>query len=229
MDSSGNNANSGHGFIQADKALQTLANPFPVVDSVHLQDSAYTPGTDPVTVVIDGSYFRDDAKVIFQYDTIPAVITNGTRLTAVIPPFNGNPPLTIYNPPLITNGVDGGVSDSTYLKSGTPLNVKITVNSASKYFGEIIPGYTIDVTINNRPLASTTLTLADLGLTDITFSSSATNLSNIGLYYRRASSAVTNLSIPKSLALSLLYNYQFVDGVLTIKRMPITKHPGILL
>ena len=50
-------------------------------------------------------------------------------------------------------------------------------------------------------------------------------MSNIGLYYRRAQSSVTDLSIPASQELAQLYNYQFVDGVLTINRMPITIAP----
>jgi len=195
MDTPGFDENTGAGFIQADDALQSFANPFPQVDSMHLQDSSYAPGTDPITVVVNGSYFANNASVIFQYDTIPAtVIANGTQLTVNIPPFMGNPPLTVYNPPITPNGLDGGVSDSLYFFGTIPKNVKITVNDATKHFGEVIPAYSATVTVNNQSLAQAGLTLSDLGLTDITYSSSATTLSNIGLYYRRAASAVTDLS-----------------------------------
>ncbi len=94
-----------------------------------------------------------------------------------------------------------------------------------KLFGENIPSYSVVVSINNIPLASTGLTMANLGLTDITYTSSANENSNRGLYYRRGHSAVTDLNNPQSLALSELYNYQFVDGVLTINRMPLTVTP----
>src|SRR5205809_2064478 len=51
--------------------------------SLSLHDALpISPGIDPVTVVINGEYFANNASVIFQYDTIPAVVTNGTQLTA---------------------------------------------------------------------------------------------------------------------------------------------------
>ena len=109
--------------------------------------------------------------------------------------------------------------------STIPQNVKITINSVTKKYGEAIPAYSFDVTINDVPLANTGQTLSTLGLTDITFSSNAVSTSDIGLYYRRGASAVTDLSNPLSLTLSELYNYQFIDGVLTIDRMPIMVTP----
>ncbi len=148
MGAAGYDDSTGHGFIQADDALQSFSNPFPQVIDMHLQDSAYTPGADPVTVVINGEYFANNASVIFQYDTIPADVTaNGTQLTANIPAFLGNPPLTVFNPAITPNGLDGGVSDSLYFFTSIPKNVMITVNNATKRFGEMIPAYTVTVTV----------------------------------------------------------------------------------
>jgi hypothetical protein len=225
MDGAGYDAATGAGFIQADAALQTFANPFPIIDDYHLADSAFTPGLQPITLVINGEYIAPDASVIFQYDTIPATVV-GNQLTVDLPDFLGNPPLVVYNPPIAPSGLDGGVSDSIYLLSTIPQNVKVTINSVNKKYGEVIPAYSFDVTINDVPMASTGQTLSTLGLTDVTYSTNATNTSDIGLYFRRGHSAVTDLSNPQSLALSAIFNYQFVDGVLTIERMPIMVTPN---
>ncbi|MGC4048651.1 MAG: S8 family serine peptidase [Paludibaculum sp.] len=160
MYSPGYDTSSGYGFIQADKALLSFCSPHPLIDSFHLQDSSFTAGTDPVTVVINGEYIAPNASVIFQYDTIPAVVNgNGTVLTASIPPFMGNPPLVIYNPPITPSGLDGGVSDSIYLSGMQPQNVRITVNNATKRYGEHIPDYSVSVTVNDVPLDQTGLTM----------------------------------------------------------------------
>ena len=60
MDAPGYDVNTGKGFIQADKALLSFSNAYPQIANWHLQDSAYTPGQQPVTVVINGSYFANN-------------------------------------------------------------------------------------------------------------------------------------------------------------------------
>src|SRR5207248_1046908 len=120
MDVAGYDANTGYGFIQADKALQTFSNPSPLVSTFCLNDSSFTPGIDPVSVTIKGQYFASNASVIFQYDTLPATVLNSTQLSADIPSFLGNPPLTVYNPPISPSGLDGGVSDSLYFFGTVP-------------------------------------------------------------------------------------------------------------
>lgn len=132
MDVTGYDESTGYGFIQADRALQSFSNSFPLIQNYYLQDSTKVPGDDPVSIVINGEYFSDSASVIFQYDTIQAVVSNGTQLIAEIPAFLGNPPLEIYNPPMAPSGLDGGASDPVYLKSLPPQNVKVTVNDAIK-------------------------------------------------------------------------------------------------
>ena len=106
MDGAGYDAATGAGFIQADAALQTFANPFPIIDDYHLADSAFTPGLQPITLVINGEYIAPDASVIFQYDTLPATVI-GNQITVDLPEFLGNPPLVVYNPPIAPSGLDG--------------------------------------------------------------------------------------------------------------------------
>ena len=183
MDAPGYDVNTGFGFIQADKALMSFSNPHPLIDSFKILGNP-VPGDEPVTLVINGQYFASNAGVILRTDTIVPAAINNTQILVMIPPFMGNPPITVYNPPITPLGLDGGVSDSIYLKSSIPKNIKVIVNNAEKYFGEAIPAYSFEVLVNDEPLSSSGLNLAELGLaTDITYSSSATNLSNIGLYF----------------------------------------------
>ncbi len=51
MDVPGDDVSTGSGLIKADDALQSLANPFPIVEEMYLQDSSFTPGIDPVSVI----------------------------------------------------------------------------------------------------------------------------------------------------------------------------------
>jgi len=158
MDVPGFDETTGWGFVRADSALLSFSNPSPLITSYRLADSSFVPGDDPVTLVINGEYFSNAASVILRSDTIPAIVLNSRELNVNIPTFPGNPPLTVYNPPITPLGLDGGVSDSIYLKSAIPQNVKVIVNNAVKYFGEMIPAYSFEVKVNDQPLASTGLT-----------------------------------------------------------------------
>lgn len=225
MDEPGIDRISGAGFVKVDAVLNSFSNPRPSLISLELQDPSATPGEQPIGVIINGSFFDEEAMVIFQYDTLVAEILSDSQMVAIIPAFEGNPPLTVFNPALTNSGLDGGLSDSLYFFGAIPSNVRVVVNSATKRFGEKIPDYEVSITVDNIPLAETNLTLDSLGLTDLTFTSSANNQSNVGLYFRRATSSVTNLSLPESQELANKFNYQFIDGLLTITRMPLTVKP----
>lgn len=225
MDEPGIDKVSGAGFVKVDAVLNSFSNPRPSLTSLQLQDPSATPGEQPIGVIINGAFFDEEAMVIFQYDTLVAEILSDSQMVAIIPAFEGNPPLTVFNPALTNSGLDGGLSDSLYFFGDIPSNVRVVVNSATKRFGEKIPDYEVSITVDNIPLAETNLTLDSLGLTDLTFTSSANNQSNVGLYFRRASSSVTDLSLPASQELANKFNYQFIDGLLTITRMPLTVKP----
>jgi hypothetical protein len=69
------------------------------------------------------------------------------------------------------------------------------------------------------PLANSGLTYNDLGLTPITFSSSATTLSNAGIYFISPSASVVDTGY------NTFFNYEFVNGLLTIEKLPLTIIP----
>src|SRR5262249_9623362 len=78
------------------------------------------------------------------------------------------------------------------------------------------------ILVNNVPLDSTGLSLRDLNLDSIVYTTPATSSSNVGLYFIQPS--FRPLSSSDSLAFEL-YNYTFNNGVLFNNKMPLLVTP----
>lgn len=222
VDAPGFDFSSGAGLVQTDAAIRTFASPKPVLSSLNIP-AGVTPGTQVFTATVNGAYMNAQSKVYLKGVQLPTTFVNANQMTASIPLFNGNPPLTVFNPPTVPNLNDGGFSDSLYF---TPLKkVVITADNKTKKYGEKIPAFTVTVTVDGQPLSSTGLTLADLKLTALSFTTSATKLSDaITIPYYIHPSFTTPLN-PANAGDSILlakYAYTFVDGGLSIQRLPLT-------
>ncbi|HPE58286.1 MAG TPA: S8 family serine peptidase, partial [Bacteroidales bacterium] len=158
---------TGNGFIQADAALLTLANPSPVITDL-VYDTTLQPGVDTLVVTINGDYLTEGALVIFNGDTINEgiVLQGDTAIITSIYPFNDlYPGLQVYNPPNSeTNGTDGGASNILYFNEKE--SVVITINNASKVYGESLPEFTASYQVvspdGSIPLDSAGLTTEEL-------------------------------------------------------------------
>jgi hypothetical protein len=224
MDAQGFDYNTGNGFVNVDSSMRALANPTPQVTKLALADSSLTAGAVPVNLIIQGNYFTANSKVLFGTDTLNATIQNSTTALASLPVFTDEKLISIYTPPKSLVGNDGGLSNGISITGVPKKVVTVIANNKTKKYGEVMPSYTATVLIDNDSLSHTSISLADLGLTTITFTTPATPLSNVGSYFIRPSRVFVAGNAGDSILLSK-YNYVFTDGILSVEKLPVTVTP----
>jgi hypothetical protein len=229
---------AGSGAIRAEEAIKTFGNATPIINSVGVTTNP--DGT--INVIVGGEYL--DPKSIIYIDgvkqTNTTVNTETGTATTIVQALAGNPLFQLYSPPktdefgnIITNGVDGGLSDPKYLIEGNKQTVTIEALPATKKFGEILPTYNAKITvykntevngvitttsvIYNYPadLATNPGLLSTLGLTNLQIlSTSASNQSRIGNY------PITPVPTANT-AVSDQFIYFTKNSLLTVTQMPI--------
>ena len=222
MDATGFDFNTGYGFIQANTAMRTFATPTPVINDLQLLVPPTTPGPAPVVLTVQGNYLDGQSVINFRGNPLPTTVVSPTTLSATIPAFTGNPAIQVYTPPVSVNGTDGGLSNSLYFFTPIKKHVVITAENKVKRYGEKIPAFTVTVTVDNVPLANSGFTLQQLGLDPISFTTTATSFSNTGIYAIKPAMRVLDMNDPFDAGLPELYDYTFVNGLLTINKLPVT-------
>lgn len=215
---------SGAGYMQAQSAIATFAAPTPVITDLILPGSAITPGEIAFTLTVQGNYFNDQTKVLFRGTELPTTVLSSTQITAEIPVFTGNPSIQAYTQPISVNGNDGGLSAPLYFFSPVKKEIIITADDKSKRFGEILPIFTATVLVDSVPLETSGLTLQDIGLESIVYTSPATDFSNVGIYFIRPVRTFDENN-PADVALRELYTYTFTDGLLAVNKLPLKITP----
>ncbi|HEY5690850.1 MAG TPA: S8 family serine peptidase, partial [Cyclobacteriaceae bacterium] len=219
MHETGFDNNSGSGLVRSDAALLTLATPKPVVTRLVIPDDVNA-GTEVFTLVIEGTNFYYDSKVLLRGEEIESTYNAETdNLEAIIQPFEGNPPIQVGNTPM-TNLGDGGTTEPLPLLNIPKVTVAIRANDISKKFGQLVPDF--DATVlalandatGNLVWQDTGLTLENVGLTldesntsltalqfTSTINDFGSNLASVGSYVIIPSHAETDIVYRE------LYNY----------------------
>jgi hypothetical protein len=230
---------SGYGFLQADAALLTLANPSPLLFSLSY-DTTLMPGFDTLLITIKGKYLVQGSQVYFNGEPLDSetVLYGDTAVETLVPPFSDlYPALQVYNPPgALTNGEDGGLSNSVYFT--TKETLLITIDDKTKKYGEILPEFTADYSVATL---NGSYTLAEAGLSpdeiarvlSIPFEAqNVTPLSNSGFWAITASASdplnpESGIIATDSLDLALLdrYDFVFVNGFLSIENIDLLVKP----
>ncbi len=83
----GYNVASGYGLIQADTAMKSFAAPKPVITKLILQDTTIKPGTQPVTITVQGDFLTGNSVVTFRGEPLPTTVLSATQAQAIIPVF----------------------------------------------------------------------------------------------------------------------------------------------
>ncbi len=225
MGGPGYDDSTGHGFIQPYIAMQTFAEPTPVLNSL-LYDPFITPtnpATSPFTLTVTGQYLSDNTVIVFRDEHLPTTVTGDSTATAQAPAFTGNPSIQLYTAP-IANG-DGGYSNAINLFDIVKQEITVTADNKSKKFSDPMPEFTTTVLVDGQPLSSTSLTLADLGLENLGFQTQADSGSNVGNYLVRPVRDFDSTN-PVDIGLLEIFNYSFVDGTLSIEQLPIQVTPN---
>lgn len=213
---------SGNGLIQANQALLSFANPYPVLKQISVIDSILVPGQDSLTVLVEGEYFTPNTLVLLRDDTLSTTILDATHIEAEVPLFNGNPPIRAFNPALTSSQLDGGYSDTLLFFAPIKQDVLVIANRHTKRYSELNPPLTFKVLVDSIPYDSAGYTLKDLGLDSLNVFTTASELSDVGIYLVRAERPRLNLNDPFETGLNEVFNFEYIDGDLTIKKMPLT-------
>ncbi|HUP11877.1 MAG TPA: S8 family serine peptidase [Niastella sp.] len=224
MGAPGYDAITGYGFIQPMKAMQTFASPKPLIISFETANPIVRPVSAPFTVTITGKDLTAQTKVYFGTTELATEVVNAEHVRAVIPAFSGNPAIRLYNPPIVSNSLDGGFSESLYFFPVLKKHIVVTAADKSKQYGETLPVFTATITVDNVPIGNTTLTPTHLKLNNLTYNTPATSASNVATYFIHP----VNPLIPGNPADEVLldqYDYEFVDGLLAVTRLPLKITP----
>ncbi len=219
---------SGYGFIQPLTAMETFASPVPEIDSMVTVNPVVMPVTNAFTLTVKGKAITPLTQVYFGNSPLTTRFVDNQTVVAVIPAFDGNPSVKLFNPSIIpalnkTSFTDGGFSDSLFFFSAKK-HVVVTADNKEKKYGEVIPPFTASITVDGVPIQNTTLTPADLKLDKLVFTTSATTSSNVANYYIRIANPL-NPAIPADSTLLTKYSYEFVDGILTVDKLPLVITP----
>ncbi len=215
---------SGYGFVNADSAMRTFAKPDPTLIQLVVPPVVPTPGLAPFTLTVTGLNLSPSSVIKFRDSTLVTTFINSNTLTAVIPSFIGNPQISVYTPPVSVSGLDGGSSDSLKFFNIVKKDVKVIANNITKKYAQLMPVPTATIIVNGDTTQSNLLTtdsLTNLGLGSLNLTTSATTNSNTGTYLITAS-RVFDPSNPVDKGYKELYNYTFVNGSVTIEKLPVT-------
>jgi hypothetical protein len=230
---------SGAGFIQADAALLSLANPSPYITGISY-DTTLVPGQDTIALTVYGQYLSAQSQIYFNGAPLSGgtVLSGDTALIGTVLPFvERYPEIQAYNPPKEgTNGTDGGLSNPLYFT--TKETIVVSIDDKSKKYGEVLPGFTAVYSVENIngsfPLDSAGLTQAETArILGVSFETVATALSNTGLWEIVANSndplnPASQVPATDSLDISLLerYNFAFERGLLNIDKLDLVIKPN---
>jgi len=132
---------NGAGFVRADLALGSIANPVPNLISLNFEqwladNPGFVPGETAFTAFYEGQNFTPESVVFFQGQELPTTFVDSETLSVTIPEFEGNGDGFVFTPPgPITNGSDGGESETVGFFDIPAKNVIIRPADITRFYG----------------------------------------------------------------------------------------------
>ncbi|RYZ51496.1 MAG: hypothetical protein EOP49_11600, partial [Sphingobacteriales bacterium] len=222
----------GYGYVQADSAIQQIANAKPIISSLVAINPGAENGNQPFAIKIQGKYLVPATKIYMNNVAIATVIsidpaTGIGTATATVPaiPFGQDPQFQLYNPPKSASGEDGGLSEALrFFRSG--ITILVRADNKGRRYGQENPTLTASVSVvvgtDTTDLDQTSLTLSDLKLTDLTFGTNATTFSTPRAY---GISVARTTPLENDDPLLEQYTFGFLAGVLAVEKMPLKITP----
>jgi hypothetical protein len=243
MDAPGVDFVSGSGFLRADEAILTFANPSPFVENLIPEEGGPVPGEslDSISFTISGDYFIDDTQVLFRGDPLTegVVVEDDQTITVDSEGFLGNPVVQAFTPAISESGLDGGFSDSTYFSDPIIQAIVIAANSATKKFGEALPDFSAEVfmvTVGGdtltfaQAISDTLMSQAEADrLSALSFTVAATDASDAGEYLiQPALDPVLDVENPQTeldIAITEKFKLQYVNSSLVVEKLALKITP----
>ena len=223
---------SGAGLVNADAAMRTFAEPRPHNIRLVLPTNPTSSPDGTFQIIVVGENFSANTEIWYNDTKLEPDSINATLdtiwVTVPFPgPNAGHTEIRAYNPPnpntVVVNGehLDGGFSNSLFFGEA---EIVITALDVAIKYGQQIPAvFDTLITINGKRLQDTTLTLAQLGLQNMLVTTNAPDNPNVGTY--TITPSFNPLNLPGE-EFFFKYNYKFVNGNLSIAKMPLNVTPN---
>ena len=223
----------GYGYVQADSAIQQIANPKPIISSLQPVVAGAQNGTDPFVVRVQGKYLTSSTSIYVDQQPVATNVTIdpatgiGTA-TATVPAItNGGDPLfQLYNAPKSVSNLDGGFSEGLqFFKTGIKILVKAT--DRSRRYGQENPALTAQVSVvigsDTSDISQTSLTLAELKLDNLSLATNAVPFSSPRSY---GISVARTTPLASDDSLLTKYSFVFLAGTMTVEKMTLKITPN---
>ncbi len=126
----------GSGLIDAQKVFEEIAAKTAQITELNVLGG--TASLDTVRVQILGRYFPEVPTVTFDGQTLFIESVSENEIVAKVPPFTGNPGLTVDTDPLTPGGTDGGPSDPAFFFDGNKRAINIIADNVSREYGQSV-------------------------------------------------------------------------------------------
>ena len=215
----GTQNSAGAGLIQPDAAMRSFASPTPYLISIEYPTTITptTPPTTSFTLTVNGDYLSETSQVLFRGEPLTTTFISNNELTAIIPAFTGNPSIQVYTPPL-ANG-DGGYSNTILFFDIPKKTIIVKGDNKNKKYGEVLPTFTSTISVydpvtdDTVSLSESGLTLANIGLENITYATNATAISDIGNQYFIKPVRIFDPENTNDQGLLEIYIYDTIPGI----------------
>ncbi len=255
MHEPGDDFKSGSGLIRAERALLALAAPNPDnIELVYGED--INPGEVEFKLIIKGTNLYEGSNVYLREELLNSIYGIDDQgfgyLEVTIPPFEGNPGITVVNNAISDSNKDGGIAGPEFFFDIVKKTIAIRADDQNKKFAQVLEPFSASVyeRVDNNWVLSA-LTLEEVGLTlnpenvdtslePLTLSSPISgDLADVGSYI------ITATHSPTGFAFSDFYNYvgviqqdgnllydgtnnalgNYGPGIITVETLPITIKP----
>ena len=220
MDVAGFDFKTGHGLVQVEMAMRTLANPTPQINNIQFSDPSIEPGLQPVNVIVNGNYMSAGTQIFLGTQQLTTTYISSTQVSATLPAFSGDSLLRAFTSSITPSGLDGGYSNSLSVTGYNKKTIVVKANNQTRKYGEENPDVTFSITYDGGAIPDG-ISLEDLGLNAVDYDLSAGAESNVGLYSIKPISPFDSSDAADVILLNK-YIYRFDAGILTITKMPLT-------
>ena len=135
----GNPDQVGAGVINAAKAFNQIATQTGVITGFSTEFTSGEEGVisvDTLRLTLNGAYFPEAPKVLYGEEELEIVEVNENEIIALVGPFIGNEPVTVFTNSTVPLGTDGGKSNPIYLLDEGILAINVIANDITIEYGQ---------------------------------------------------------------------------------------------
>ncbi|MEP0132962.1 MAG: T9SS type A sorting domain-containing protein [Eudoraea sp.] len=145
----GNPDQVGAGVINAANAFNQIATQTGVITGFTTEFTSEEGGVisaDTLVLSLNGAYFPEAPKVLYGDDEELEIISvDENEIVALVGPFTGNEPVTVFTNSTVPLGTDGGKSNAIYLLDEGILAINVIANDSIIEYGQDYEfGYTVE-------------------------------------------------------------------------------------